>query len=62
MDSFQIKLNYGNHPCGQRFCRKCRVPMIPPAYVGDFWDCANCGKTVKPSLSDINKMKKGVDK
>lgn len=52
-----VRENYGEHPCGTRFCR-CGWIMCPPAYPGDYWDCTNgdCGKSKSPSQSDIRKM------
>lgn len=54
-----INREYGNHPCGPRFCRKCDWPMLPPAYPGDYWDCNNnnaCAHTRPPSEADVRKM------
>jgi len=58
-----IRQNYNHHPCGMRFCR-CGWPKIPPAYFGDYWDCANplCAKSFPPSKSDLKKMAAGVRK
>jgi hypothetical protein len=49
--------DYGNHPCGTRFCR-CGWILMPPAYPGDYWDCTNPEHEFsKPSSkSDIKKM------
>lgn len=53
----QVRAGYGNHPCGNKFCR-CGWIMLPPAYPGDFWDCTNpkCGKSIPSTATQIKKM------
>ena len=53
-----VKRDYGNHPCGTRFCR-CGWIFYPPTYPGDYWDCSNpdCGKSVAPTAAQIKRMR-----
>jgi hypothetical protein len=55
-----VKRDYGNHPCGTRFC-KCGWIKIPPSYPTDFWDCTNpeCEISTPPTKADLKKMEKG---
>ena len=54
---FIVKVNYGNHPCGTKFCR-CGWIFCPPAYPTDYWDCMNpeCAKSKAPSANDTKRM------
>ena len=57
-EMIMIKQNYGNHPCGSKFCAKCDWIMMPPSYPGDYWDCTNkdCQNTKAPTKAEIQKM------
>lgn len=51
-----INQYYGIHPCGARFSKCCDMPMLPPGYPGDYWDCTGFINSVPSSRADYLKM------